>query len=235
MEAQKGTFGALILAAGSSRRMQGIDKTFASIMGKPLILHTLSVFLNCSDIEKIVLVMPESNLEKGRALIKKHIGSGRVRLCAGGNRRQDSAARGIDALGPCDFVAVHDGARPCLSPETLRSALSDASQHGNAVVAVPVSDTVKRADSEGFISSTVSRDGLWAMQTPQVFPYDILCRAYREVNEDATDDASMVERLGMKVRLTLGEPTNLKVTNPSDLEFAELILKAGNGKRPGRD
>ena len=214
--------------------MQGIDKTFAAVLGKPLILHTLSVFINCSDIQKIVLVMPESNLEKGRYLINERIGAGRVTLCAGGDRRQDSAAKGLNALGPCDLVAVHDGARPCLSPDTLSNALSDAKRYGNAVVAVPVADTVKRADSEGFISTTVSREGLWAMQTPQVFPYKVLRHAYREVRQNVTDDASMMDRLGVKVKLTLGDPTNLKVTNPGDLRLAEMILKARRGELTDR-
>lgn len=218
--------GALILAAGSSQRMRGIDKTFAPVLGKPLILHTLSVFLECPEIQKIVLVMPESNLERGRKLIEEHVGPGRVALCAGGNRRQDSAARGLDALGPCNLVAIHDGARPCISLKNLQNALDDARDHGSAVVAVPVTDTVKRADSEGYVSAAVPREGLWAMQTPQVFPYGVLQRAYREVSEDVTDDASMVERLGVKIMLTQGSPTNLKVTTPGDLELAEMILRA---------
>ncbi len=218
--------GALILAAGSSQRMQGIDKTFAPILGKPLILHTLSVFLDCPGIQKIVLVMPESNLDKGQDLIAEHLGPDRVTVCAGGNRRQDSAARGLEALGPCDLVAVHDGARPCLSSETLNSVVADARKHGSVVVAVPITDTVKRTDAEGYVSAAVSRDGLWAMQTPQVFPYDLVRRAYSEVSQDVTDDASMVEGLGIKVRLTLGSPTNLKVTTPADLELAEMILTA---------
>ena len=226
VEAQDRTVGALILAAGSSQRMQGIDKTFAPILGKPLILHALSVFLDCPDIQRIVLVMPESNLEKGRHLIKEHFVPDRVTLCVGGNRRQDSAARGLDALGHCDLVAVHDGARPCLSHETLQNAIKDAQEYGNAVVANPVTDTVKRADSEGYISDAVSREGLWAMQTPQVFPYEILRRAYREVSQDVTDDASMVGQLGVKVKLTPGSRTNLKVTTPEDLELAEMILRA---------
>ncbi len=233
MGTQERTIGALILAAGSSQRMQGIDKTFAPILGKPLILHTLSVFLDCPDVQKIVLVMPDSNLEKGRSLIDKYVGPSRVTLCAGGDRRQDSAARGLDALGPCDLVAVHDGARPCLSPETLNDVIADARKYGSTVAAVPITDTVKRADSEGYISAAVSRDGLWAMQTPQVFPYTVLQRAYKEVSDDVTDDASMVEQLGIKVRLTFGSRTNLKVTTPADLELAEMILKA-RAKSPAR-
>ena len=96
--------------------MQGIDKTFARILGKPLILHTLSVFLNCPDIQRIVLVLPESNIEKARVLLEGLDSFEKLTLCAGGERRQDSATKGLDALGPCGWVAVHDGARPCLSP-----------------------------------------------------------------------------------------------------------------------
>ena len=206
--------------------MQGIDKTFASILGKPLIFHTIAVFLDCPDIRRVVLVLPEPNIEKARALLEGVDNCEKLTLCAGGERRQDSATRGLDALGPCSWVAVHDGARPCLSPDTLQSALADARLHGSAVVAVPVTDTVKRADSDAFISATVPREGLWAVQTPQVFPFSVLKRAYREVSENVTDDASMVERLGVKIKLTPGSPTNLKVTNPEDLELAEMILKS---------
>ena len=218
--------GALVLAAGSSQRMQGIDKTFAHILGKPLILHTLSVFLNCPDIRRVALVLPESNIEKARALLEGLNNSEKLTLCAGGERRQDSATKGLDALGPCGWVAVHDGARPCLSPDILQRALADARLHGSAVVAVPVTDTVKRADSEAFISATVTREGLWAVQTPQVFPFAVLERAYREVSDNVTDDASMVEQLGIKIKLTPGFTTNLKVTNPEDLKLAEMILRS---------
>ena len=218
--------GALVLAAGRSQRMQGIDKTFAHILGKPLILHTLSVFLNCPDIHKVVLVLPESNIEKARSLLEGLDNSEKLTLCAGGERRQDSAIKGLDALGPCGWVAVHDGARPCLSPDILHSALADARLHGSAVVAVPVTDTVKRADSDAFISATVPREDLWAVQTPQVFPFAVLQSAYREVSDNVTDDASMVERLGVKIKLTPGSPTNLKVTNPEDLKLAEMILRS---------
>ncbi len=206
--------------------MQGIDKTFAHILGKPLILHTLSVFLNCPDIRRVVLVLPESNIEKARALLKELNNSEKLTLCAGGERRQDSATRGLDALGPCDWVAVHDGARPCISPDILQNVLSDARLHGSAVVAVPVTDTLKRADSDAFISATVPREGLWAVQTPQVFPFSVLQRAYQEVRENVTDDASMVEQLGIKIKLTPGFTTNLKVTSPEDLKLAEIILKS---------
>lgn len=222
---QEKTIGALVLAAGRSQRMQGIDKTFAPVLGKPLILHTLSVFLNCPEVREITLVMPENNVDKGRKLLEEHGIANQVNLCPGGDRRQDSAARGLEALGPCDLVAVHDGARPCLSPDTLHNALLDARKHGNAVVAMPITDTVKRADSEGYIATPVSRESLWAMQTPQIFPYAVLQRAYRKVSQDVTDDASMVQQMGIKVKLIAGSPTNLKVTTPADLALAEMILK----------
>ena len=109
------TVGALILAAGSSQRMQGIDKTFAPIAGKPLILHTLSAFLACPEVNRIVLVLPESSFDKAKSLLAEAGLGDKVALCVGGPRRQDSAANGIAALGDCDWVAVHDGARPCVT------------------------------------------------------------------------------------------------------------------------
>ena len=146
--------------------------------------------------------------------MKELDGSEKLTLCAGGERRQDSATKGLDALGPCGWVAVHDGARPCLSPDILQSALADARLHGSAVVAVPVTDTVKRADADAFISATVPREGLWAVQTPQIFPFAVLQRAYREVSENVTDDASMVERLGVKIKLTPGFSDQLESNQP---------------------
>ena len=169
---------------------------------------------------------PNQTSKRPAPLLEGLDNSEKLTLCAGGERRQDSATRGLDALGPCGWVAVHDGARPCLSPDILQSALADARLHGSAVVAVPVTGTVKRADSDAFISATVPREGLWAVQTPQVFPFSVLQGAYRKVSENVTDDASMVEQVGVKIKLTPGSPTNLKVTNPEDLKLAEMILKS---------
>ena len=219
-----GSVGALILAAGQSRRMEGVDKTFAPILGKPLILHTLEVFVECSSINRIALVLSENNFEAAKALVEEGRIPDDVVLCLGGSRRQDSAARGLSALGEHDWIVVHDGARPCLDPCILKEALKQAQCHGSAVVAVPVTDTIKRADSQAFVSGTITRDGLWAVQTPQIFPYSILKQAYNEVYQDVTDDASMVERLGIKVKLVPGSHDNLKVTSPRDLEIAEMVL-----------
>ena len=141
----------------------------------------------------------------------------------GGRTLQPGPRRPRPSAAGSPFTMAHAPAFPLTFSS---SALADARLHGSAVVAVPVTDTVKRADSDAFISATVPREGLWAVQTPQVFPFSVLQRAYREVSENVTDDASMVERLGVKIKLTPGSPTNLKVTNPEDLELAEMILKS---------
>jgi len=221
--------GAVIVAAGQSRRMSGLDKTFAPLLGRPLILHTLDPFLACWAIGPIVLVLAESNIGKGMALKEEGAIPQRVSLCLGGPRRQDSAKMGLMGLGDCDWVAVHDGARPCLDVSLLELAIGEAMKHGNAVLATPVTDTIKMADGSGFIASTPPRNALWAVQTPQVFPLSVLRRAYERQEGDATDDASLVEKLGVRVKLVEGSYDNIKVTSPQDLAFAELIISRQKG------
>ena len=216
--------GAIILAAGLSQRMSGVDKTYAPLLGKPLISHSLDTFLKSPCIQRIVLVLAEPNLDRGRSLIDEKGNSEKVSVCAGGARRQDSARCGLTALGECQWVVIHDGARPCIDPDLLERGISHALEHGNAVAAVPVTDTIKAADGEGSVIRTLSRRDLWAVQTPQIFPYSQLKEAYKHVEEEATDDAALVERLGGRVKLYLGSYENIKVTTPQDLSMAELIL-----------
>lgn len=218
------SIGAVILAAGQSQRMCGVDKTFAPLLGKPLILHTLEPFQSCATISRIVLVLSESNIEQARALIREETSAHNVFLCPGGLRRQDSARCGLAALGKCEWVVVHDGARPCLDQERLERGISHALKHGNAVAAVPVTDTIKAADSQGYVTHTLPRGDLWAVQTPQIFPFAQLREAYERGQGDVTDDAALIERLGNKVKLYPGSYDNIKVTTPQDLALAEMIL-----------
>ncbi|MFQ5874906.1 MAG: 2-C-methyl-D-erythritol 4-phosphate cytidylyltransferase, partial [Dehalococcoidia bacterium] len=162
------SIGAMILAAGLSRRMGGTDKTFALLSGKPLVLHSLEVFQACSFISRTVLVLAGPNLDKGRRLIDKRGYKERVSICLGGPHRQDSARCGLALLEGCEWVVVHDGARPCLDLDTLNRGISNALEHGNAVAAVPVVDTIKVADDEGHVVRTPPRQELWAAQTPQI-------------------------------------------------------------------
>jgi len=220
------SLGAVIVAAGSGERMGAIDKLFVSLAGRPLLAHALAAFQQCPDVDRIVLVMAEANLERGRELVAAHGFDKVAGFCAGGPRRQDSVRLGMEALGECEWVAVHDGARPLVTPGLIMRTLEAAQETGAAVPAVPLADTIKEAGPEGLVERTLDRSRLWAAQTPQVFRHDLLLRAHREVTADATDDAAMLEALGLPVKLFPGERTNIKVTTQDDLRLAEALLEA---------
>jgi len=231
--------GAVIVAAGGSTRMRGSDKLFADLGGVPLLARTLQAFQDSPAVDRIVLVLSSANLERGRALAAEY-GIGKLfAACEGGPRRQDSVRLGLEALGPCEWVLVHDGARPLVSAEAIERGLAAARETGAAVPAVPVADTVKLAAPDGTVERTLDRSRLWAAQTPQVFRYDLLLRAHREVSTDPsaalraglTDDAAMLEALGLPVKLFVGSATNIKVTTPDDLRLAEAILRSENRNR----
>ena len=217
--------GAVILAAGASRRMGGLDKTFAPLAGKPLVQHSLDVFLACCAVDQIALVCSTSNLKRCKKLLEDGGYSRKVAICEGGLRRQDSVENGLAALKECQWVAVHDGARPCLQVETLEKGLRHAFEHGSAVAAVPVTDTIKVADGQGRVVTTPPRQDLWTVQTPQIFRYAELVDAYKRIEEDVTDDASLIERAGGTVSLYQGSYDNIKVTGPLDIDIAEMILR----------
>ena len=217
--------GAIVVAAGESRRMGDIDKIFAPIGDQPMIWHALQTLQNAREVRDIVLVLSAHNLERGRSLVAAS-GFDKVRdVCAGGERRQDSVRRGLDRLSGSEWIIVHDGARPFVSGEMIATGLAEARSTGAAAAAVPVKDTIKSADERGFVEETLPRDTLWAAQTPQVFRRQLLAEAHSHVSEDATDDAAMVERVGGKVRLFQGSYDNIKVTTPEDLAVAEAILR----------
>ena len=215
--------GAVIVAAGSGTRMAGADKLFTKVAGRPLLAHAVDAFQECAAVDRIVLVLSEQNLERGWELVQRYRFAKVSAVCAGGERRQDSVRAGLAALGPCDYVAVHDGARPLVSPELIERGLKAAREMGAAAPAVPLADTVKEAGPDGIVMRTLDRSRLWAVQTPQVFRYDLLLRAHREVTAEVTDDAAMVEALGEPVRLFEGSRTNIKVTTAEDLELVQAL------------
>lgn len=233
--------GAVVVAAGSGTRMaapsasagQALDKLFAPLAGRLLLAHTLAAFQRCAPVQRLVLVLSPANLERGRQLVQTH-GLDKVsEICSGGPRRQDSVRLGLQALGACQWVAVHDGARPLVTPDLILRGLEAARDTGAAVPALPLADTVKearperrrRAGPDPLVRRTLDRGRLWAVQTPQIFRYDLLLRAHREVTADVTDDAAMLEALGLPVRLFQGSRRNIKVTTPEDLRLAEAILQ----------
>ena len=217
--------GAVIVAAGRSSRMGGVDKTFAPLLGAPLIAHTVEAFEAHPGISDIVLVLADESVQRGRELAAtrgwKKVGT----VCPGGDRRQDSVYNGLQALASCDLVMVHDGARPCVDQATLDRGIQAAAEHGAAIAGVPVKDTIKRVSSSLVIEETPARAALWQAQTPQVFRYDLLLEAHRLCQADVTDDAAMVESLGHPVRMFEGAYENLKVTTAGDLVVAEAFLR----------
>ncbi|HEU4759533.1 MAG TPA: 2-C-methyl-D-erythritol 4-phosphate cytidylyltransferase [Dehalococcoidia bacterium] len=217
--------GAIVVAAGSGARMGGVDKLFAPLAGRPLLAHTLAAFAACPAVDRLVLVLSSASLERGRALLDEVAPGRGWRVCAGGARRQDSVRLGLAALGACEWVAVHDGARPLVTPELIRGGLEAACETGAAVPAVPLADTVKEAGPDGLVVRTLDRSRLYAVQTPQVFRYDLFFRAHREVTAGVTDDAAMLEALGLPVKLFPGDRNNIKVTTPEDMRFVEALLK----------
>jgi 2-C-methyl-D-erythritol 4-phosphate cytidylyltransferase len=224
----------VIVAAGGSRRMgpstgsgRAVDKLFALLGGQPLLARALQPFQDSPLVDHIVLVLSGANLERGRALAAEGGIAKLAAACEGGPRRQDSVRLGLEALSGCEWVLVHDGARPLAGAALIERGLEAARETGAAVPAVPIADTVKLAAADGTVEQTLDRSRLWAVQTPQVFRYDLLLRAHREVTAEVTDDAAMLEALGLPVKLFEGSGANVKVTTPEDLRLAEALLAAG--------
>jgi 2-C-methyl-D-erythritol 4-phosphate cytidylyltransferase len=214
---------AIIAAAGESRRMDGIDKIFAPLCGKPVLARVIDAFQRCRQIDQIVVVISARNLEQGRRLLAVE-GWDKVRdVCLGGKRRQDSVAEGLKRLKYGKWVVIHDGARPLVTAAMIEQGLEAARETGAAAAAVPVTDTIKVADENDIVLQTPLRQNLRAVQTPQVFRLDIIKNTYQHVHSEATDDATLVEKAGYQVKLYMGSYDNIKITTPDDLAVAEAL------------
>jgi len=203
--------------------MGGADKMFALLGGEPVLVRVVDVFQSCDLIDQIVVVVSKQTLKQWRPLVIEQGWFKVVDICPGGERRQDSVAAGLSRLRDCHWVVIHDGARPLVTEDLIRRGLAEAQETGAAVAAVPVTDTIKVAGDDRLVRSTPLRDNLWAVQTPQVFRLDIITKAYRRVKAEVTDDASLVEESGYKVKLYMGSYDNIKVTTPADLALAEVL------------
>ena len=219
--------GAIIVAAGTSSRMGGIDKVFAPLDGIPLLARIVTVFQDCPSVHEIVLVLARRSLNQGRKLVKEYSWSKVCTVCAGGPRRQDSVKEGLQRLTKCEWVIIHDGARPCIDIDLIERGLDAAQESGAAIAGVPVKDTIKIVSRRRFVQQTPARRSLWAAQTPQIFRYNLIIEAYQQANTNVTDDASLVEQLGHKVEIYMGSYQNIKVTTPEDLAIATILLKNG--------
>ena len=226
---QRPDTGAVIVAAGRSRRMGGDDKLWAPLVdrngrGRPLLAFTLAPFQACPAVDRVALVVVADALAQARALAQDE---GLDKVCAvvpGGARRQDSVRAGLEALGRCSWVVVHDGARPLVTAALIEGSLAEARETGAACCALSAPDTIKEGDEAERVVRTLDRSRLWLAQTPQAFRYDLLMEAHRRAEGEATDDAALVEALGVKVRLYRGSPRNLKVTTQEDLALVQALL-----------
>ena len=217
---------AIIVAAGSSKRV-GFDKLFSKISDRSVLEHAVAAFEEAESVSEIVIVCRDPKLVQdviNRADFRK------VRaVVRGGERRQDSVQAGLTELTEnSEFVAVHDAARPLITPREIERVFSAARKHGAAVLATPIADTLKFADANQVVSGSIDRQNVFAMQTPQIFRRELLSQAYEQVKRDSltvTDEVSAIEHAGGSIVIVPAQDHNLKITYAADLPIAELILK----------
>jgi 2-C-methyl-D-erythritol 4-phosphate cytidylyltransferase len=225
---------AVIPAAGQGKRLGGtIKKQFMTLCDLPIAIHTLTAFQNSPLIDEIVCISSKEDLPLFERLISDHSLTKVTKILPGGERRQDSVWAGVSHLGERsdlnDLVVVHDGVRPLITPRLIEKVIDVAKREGCGVMAIPVTDSLKQVSSDKMILKSLPRKNVWAMQTPQVFRLGILLEAYRRAEREgleATDEATLVEKLGLSIRCVEGSIENLKITLPADLEIAEILLRA---------
>ena len=209
-------------------------KPYLQLLDKPILTHTICVFDRNSSVDAIYVIVSLSDFDACQSIAIAPYGFRKVAdLIPGGETRQDSVFNGLQALPKdADFVIVHDGVRPFVTDEMIFACLGAADRWGAAVAAVPVKDTIKAADTDGFIIDTLDRSRLWAVQTPQAFRTRLLLEAHQCAQQEqihATDDAALIEQLGCKVKLIMGSYRNLKITTPEDLIIAEALKRDESG------
>lgn len=219
-------------AAGQGKRMQaGVNKVFLELAGKPILLQTLLKFSRCPVVDQLIVVVAAEEVLFIRRALRGVSDLKPCRVVAGGTERQFSVANGLKMVDAAtDIVLVHDAARPLVSQQTIENVIAEARRSGAAIAAVREKNTVKVVDSNGIVKKTPERAQLWEVQTPQGFKKELLEAAYQKAAQDdvlGTDDASLVERLGVPVKVVPGEYRNIKVTTPEDLLIVEAFLREG--------
>lgn len=229
---QKKKCTAIVLAAGQGKRMgTKVQKQYLEIAGKPVLYYSLHAFEKSAVIDEIILVVGENQSEYCKDEIVSKYGISKVKkIVQGGAERYHSVWNGLQEVEDDSYVFIHDGARPFVDEEILNRAYNDVEKCKACVVGMPVKDTIKLADSEGYVNETPERSLVWMIQTPQVFDVALVKKAYALLMEQdsiqVTDDAMVVEQmLGHKVKLTLGSYENIKITTPEDLDIAEIFVK----------
>ena len=223
-------FAVILPAAGKSSRFrdQHYKKPFAPLDGRPVWMHAADRFVNRNDVIQTIMIIAPEDREHFTEKFGGNTALLGIEVVDGGAERSDSVARALERVkAEVEFIAVHDAARPCIANEWIDAVFAAAAKTGAAILAVPVTGTLKRAAADQTIAETLARENLWEAQTPQVFRRQLLIDAYaRRGQQPATDDAQLVERLGQKVTLVPGSPMNVKITTKEDLRIAAMLLKA---------
>lgn len=226
-----GIVSVVITAAGKGTRMgMSRNKQYIDILGKPVLARTITAFESCDKIDEIIVTVNEADIDYCKSCVINKYGFNKVKaIVAGADTRQRSVYNGLKSVSQnCEIVLIHDGARPFIDTACIEKCISEARLNGAVCAAVPVKDTIKQTDADGFVDKTVDRSSLWSIQTPQTFEYALIMQAHERAEEDGftgTDDAMLAERLGRKVRLVMGSYYNIKITTREDIAIAEAICR----------
>ncbi len=215
----------IIVAGGFGSRMQtNTPKQFLNVNGSPILFYTIRCFDSFIKGIPIILVLPEPYIDYWKSIIKKNSFNHAHFVTSGGETRFQSVKNGLELINEPGLIAIHDGVRPLVSKETLSRVFSKAEKDGNAIPAIPVNESMRKLEADN--TEPVNREHYRLIQTPQCFHSDLIRRAYeQEYKEEYTDDASVVEAMGIKINLVEGNPENIKITRPVDLKIAEALLR----------
>lgn len=221
---------AIVLAAGKGSRMKaGINKQYINLKGRPILFYTLEVFFACPAIDEIILVIGEDDIEICDKMVLENLNCNKpLKTVIGGQERQHSVFNGLKhANDNAEIIIIHDGARPFITTEIIEKCIKGARKYKAVSMGVPIKETVKVVDDEGFVKNTPNRASIWITQTPQAFSWDLIRQAHEMAlvkNIEATDDAMLVEHLGYPVRMIKGDYRNIKITTYEDLAMAETMM-----------
>jgi len=226
---------AIIPAAGVGARMGSNEaKQFIDLCGKPILAVTLSHFQKCNLVDKIVVVVSEDDVDYcNREIVDRYKQSKVFKVIAGGKRRQDSVRKGLEAVGDlCRWVLIHDGVRPLVTTELIERVIKAAKKFRAVITGLPVKETVKELDAQAMVLRSLHRSHLWLIQTPQIFQFEDISLAHQKASKDgweeATDDAFLIEKMGIPIKIIEGEENNIKVTTPQDLDIARFPMSKKN-------
>jgi 2-C-methyl-D-erythritol 4-phosphate cytidylyltransferase len=223
-------FAVILPAAGQSSRFGDSKqkKIYSELMGRAVWLRAIEPFINREDVSQMILAIAPEDRDLFERRYRANVAFMSIKVIEGGKERSDTIARALEFVDPqCEYIAIHDAARPCLAPELVDAVFAAAREHGAALLAIPVADTIKRVNTDQLTTETISREGLYLAQTPQVFRRNLLFKAYAQrsrFSTKITDDCQLVEALGHRCAVVEGSPLNIKITKPMDLKLAAAIL-----------